>query len=570
MIKKEKADTQSASETNSLTELIGQAMRRDGLLFPLSGEDARPAATNASEGQDEPIPASLHNPYAAVRRALSIPLAPEASIILILPFNTMSAEENGKYYLDMADAICSRLGDDYPCFSFRTLGAAVEEQSADALLDADFTVRGRAQLIGERIHATVELTSVRYQATVWNHKYNLDFHNIMLLEHQIGEDLLQVLNPGLKQKHKARASKRRRPDFEAYLKHKVGHGTWKESLRNYFYERGHDFWEKLTGDGLPAAIRSYRQAIDIDPQFAQAYASAADAYTYLGLLGLMPAAQAFAEGSKLARDACVRDRHFASVLSSLAFTDTFYEREWERAEQGFNDALVLNRDYPLARIGYAQLLTGLGRFDEALTQIAPALKQDVTPVSEVVRAMILFEARQYDLALAHLHAAKDRFRRSFDQIFYVLALNYAALGMFREAKDAARIAVTLSRRHWIKEALQVYVWAKAGESEKARDGLKELLKRRVKESKETDRPAVRSCVSPFHLSAIYVALAEQDEERRAKYRRKAFIRLAAGCAQKDQFMFLLAVDPRFDSVRSDSRFITLLREIRLEPLEIKA
>ena len=99
-----------------------------------------------------------------------------------------------------------------------------------------------------------------------------------------------------------------------------------------------------------------------------------------------------------------------------------------------------------------------------------------------------------------------------------------------------------------------------------------LLKEHNKpRSTEPDNPldAVASG-SPFHMAAIYAALAEKVEKRRGEYLKEAFIQLQKACDEKDQFVFLLRVDPRFDSIRSDSRFIKLLHDVRLEPSEVTA
>jgi TolB-like protein len=545
MVKKIEKDDQSARAKGSIAELLQQAMRAKGLLLPLSEEDVRHAEIEI-ESEGVSLPPGLYNSRAIMRRSQTEPLAHEHSIIVVMPFTTVSAEEDSNYFLDIANAISINLADNFPYFIVRTLGTVVGDQTSRAPLDVDFTVHGHVNLVGGRIRANVRLTSERYKATVREQRYDEDFRDIVLLEDMIAEHIAHALNPSLERKNEARIVE----------------------LRNYFYNIGYNLGNKLTEDGLLRAIRYYSRATRIDSQFAQSDASTADSYMYLGFLGLIPSDEAFAKAHDFANTAFAKDNHLACARTSVAFIEMHYEWQWEKAELSFKDALTVYQEYTLARIGYAQLLGGLGRFDEALTQINEALERDSTPRSEVVRAMILFEARRFGLALLHLQGVLDQYRNC-DQIYYPLALVYVEMKMFKEAIAMARKAVTLSAHNPVKIALYIYVLVKAGHITKARNLMKkELSKGRINESGKPHHATHRA--SPFHWAAIYIALAEKVEEQHEKYYRKAFFHLRKALDKRDQFLFLLRVDPRFDSIRSDSRFVDLLREIRLEPAEVTA
>jgi tetratricopeptide (TPR) repeat protein len=562
MVKKTRTGKQSSTGDESIEELLQQRMRAEGLLLPLSEADVRHAEIEI-ESLDEALPPTLYDFQSLMRRARTYPLAHKRSIIIVMPFTTLSAEEDSNYFSEMADIISANLSDYYPHFIVSPFDAASDNDAGEtgAPLDADFTVRGHVKLVCERIEAIVQLRSERDDATFWERVYERPRDDIMLLEDQIAEDIAHALIPTLERKNDPRVIRRRRPALDGYL----GHRTWNEFIRNYFFDLGHNAWNKLTEDGLLEAVTHYRKATSIDPEFAQSDASTADCFLYLGLLGLIPSDKAYTEARKFAQAALDKDELRASVHTSLGFTEMFYEWQWEKAELSFNDALTLDSEYPLAHIGYAQLLAGMGRFDEALAQIEEALKSDPTPLSEVVRAMILFEARQPELALEHLLRAKETYR-NFDQIYYVLALVNVELGNFKEAMKMARRAVVLSDHNHVKRAHRIYVLIKAGNIGEALVLLKELLRPDIKELPSPDRAAHSD--SSFHLAAIYVALAEKDDERREEYRTQAIIHLRHACQKKDQFIFLLRVDPRFDSIRLDMRFIELLRNVKLEPAKV--
>ena len=197
-------------------------------------------------------------------------------------------------------------------------------------------------------------------------------------------------------------------------------------------------------------------------------------------------------------------------------------------------------------MGFALLLTALGRFSEALVEINKALRVDPTSlIINVTKGIILYEAREYDRSLEQFENTIE-LNRFYDPIYYGLALTYEQKGMFREAIRAARIAVRLSDHHPMKIMARVHVHAMSKEWSETKKALGEL-------SALLDSEHL---ISQFHIALVYAALGNKDQALECLWKARE---------DQDQWLFLAGVEPRLDSLRSESRFAELLLSIGLAP-----
>jgi tetratricopeptide (TPR) repeat protein len=96
------------------------------------------------------------------------------------------------------------------------------------------------------------------------------------------------------------------------------------------YLAGRYFWNKRTGDGLKKAIDYFNQAIEKDPNYAQAYAGLADAYALSGdwEYGILSPEDAFPKAKAAATKALALDDNLAAAHTSLAFVLDLYDWDW--------------------------------------------------------------------------------------------------------------------------------------------------------------------------------------------------------------------------------------------------
>jgi DNA-binding winged helix-turn-helix (wHTH) protein/Tfp pilus assembly protein PilF len=316
---------------------------------------------------------------------------------------------------------------------------------------------------------------------------------------------------------------------------------------------------QINKTSLKRAIHHFEQATVYDPNFARAFAKIADAYIFMGMLNLITPQESYYGARDAARNAREKDKTMASAHTTWAFTKMFFEWQWDEAKEGFERAIEINRNYPVAHMGYAHWFTAQGFLKDALREINHA--QALDPHSffiSFVRGIILFLFHKYDQSLEQFERTHDlnrRFNLKSDLPYYgsSLAYEYLALGnevgdregLFKKADAEARKAITLSNRHPVKLMHRIQLKAIWGKRDDAWNLLDEVL--------ELQRAG--HYISQYHLGIVYTSLEEVD--------------LAMECLEKaredrDQWTFLLGVDPRLDNLRPDQRFKKLLLSIGLK------
>jgi adenylate cyclase len=219
-----------------------------------------------------------------------------------------------------------------------------------------------------------------------------------------------------------------------------------------------------------------------------------------------------------------------------------HDWDWTAAENQIKRALELNANNADAHIFYAYLLSNTGRHTEALAEAKRARELD--PLSLVINALegqFLLHARLPD-------EASDRLQKTFElDANFGLAHSFASSvyiekGMNAEAVAEARRARELNSVSSQPIAFLCYALAKSGKQAEARNELERLLEL------SKDR-----YVSPYDVALIHNALDERD---------KTFAWLERGFEQRDPRMTFLKVEPKWNNLRSEPRFLDLMRRMK--------
>jgi len=221
--------------------------------------------------------------------------------------------------------------------------------------------------------------------------------------------------------------------------------------------------------------------------------------------------------------------------------------DWNGAEAEFKKALELNPGYAQAHQYYADFVKSFGRFDEALEEMRKALVLD--PLSYSINTGIghvLYLSRQYDLAI-------DQYRKvvesdpSFIPARLWFGRPYLQKGMFEEAIEQVEEAVKLSHETTVSLATLAQAFAAAGRIADAKKMLDKLLTR-----------GTEQYVPSYWIALVYTSMGNKDDAM--KYLERAFI-------ERSSWLVWANVEPRFDSLRSDARFASLLARIGFKPAE---
>lgn len=298
---------------------------------------------------------------------------------------------------------------------------------------------------------------------------------------------------------------------------------------------------KLTPPEIQKGISSYQQAIEVDPNYALADAGLADAYRTLALVGGIPEFKPKAKAA--AQKAIEIDDRLAEAYAILGFIIFWHDWNQTEAENQLKYALELNPNSADARLAYAHLLSNTGRHAEALTEAKRARELDPLNLrTSGLEGLFLFYAGQTDEALAVTQKI-FQLDRNFWGVYQGTALIYTEKGMFAEAA-AARKAKELSGGNSLATALLGHALAKSGKQAEARAELDELLKL------STER-----FISPYCIALIYNGLGERTE---------TLAWLERGFQLRDPGMTFLKIEPKWNNLRNEPRFIDLMKRMNFE------
>ncbi|PYS87796.1 MAG: hypothetical protein DMF62_11275, partial [Acidobacteria bacterium] len=310
------------------------------------------------------------------------------------------------------------------------------------------------------------------------------------------------------------------------------------------YLKGRYHYAKRAKDDMFKAIDSYKKAIELDPNFALAYAATAEAYNSIGK---NPSA-APKDSIPLAKAAATRALELDPLLpeahSALADSLTIYDWNWAEAESHFKRAFELDPNISYIHVAYGtSFLPAVGRPEEAVAQLERAVElEPLSLIANTVASSTLIYARHYDKALAQAQKAVE-LDPDFPLAKHWLGTALILTGRYDEAIRACLQPAHDPLSEWLCIVTIGHAYAKSGkraEAEKEIAKLRELGKTMY--------------IRPYYIASIYAALDEKD---------KAFEELERSFNEKDCYLGRAAVDPFMDPLRDDPRFKDLLKRMNL-------
>lgn len=453
------------------------------------------------------------------------------SSLAILPFINASANAHAEY---LSDGITESIINSLSHLShlrvmarstvFRYKGLEVDPQETGRRLGVRAVLTGRILSYDERLIIRTELVDVARGWAIWGAQFNRKSSDILEVQEEIAWEIAYNLRIKLTSQVQEILTRRYTEDTKAYR----------------LYLMGRFFWNKYTRDGLEKGIDYFQQAIAHDPNYALAYAGLADAYHRLSNIYLPPT-----EALPRARAAAVRaveiDDLLAEAHASLGLLKMYYDHDWEGTQREFRRAIELDPGTALPHKRYGEYLMFNKRFDEALEEYKLALHFD--PLSLQVNLNIgtnLSLMREYGPAIAQLRKTIE-LDSSYSPAYLVLGCTYLASGNSRAAIEELEHAWQLNNEAYVILGFLGHAYAVAGRRNEAARVLKELL--------ETSK---QKYVSPYGIAITYLGLGEIEEA--ISWLRKSY-------DDRNDFLVWLNVAPELEILRSDERFMDLLRRV---------
>lgn len=451
--------------------------------------------------------------------------------IAVLPFENHSRDEEDEYFSDgISEDITSALGKveglrvapRSMAFQFKKKRPAPRE--VGATLGVGHVLEGSVRRSGNRVRINIELIAIDEGYQVWSERFDRVMEDVFEIQDEISQAIVDKLKIKLVGREKELLAKRYTENLQAYN----------------LCLRGRYYWNRRTSEAFRKAMQFFEQALTEDHEYALAYAGVADCHSMLGFYGALPAKEAMPRAEVAAMKALDIDSDLAAAHASMGAVQSLYRWDWPAAERSFKRAIELDRSYAVAHLWYAAFaLLPVGRLDEAYLESKRATELDpVTPIVNVVPALILLYQRKYDQAIEELRASLDLDPNFFWTHFW-LGEAYLHKGEFGKAITA----LDLGNVPGFREGHLGYAYAVSGQPEMARKLIEEL--------QGGSRP--RHLLA-YHLALIYLGLGEHD---------KAFEWLDKAWEERSPQLYVINCLPEVDKVRSDPRFQNLLRRMNL-------
>jgi TolB-like protein/Tfp pilus assembly protein PilF len=405
-------------------------------------------------------------------------------------------------------------------FSYK--GKSIDALEVGRHLGVETILAGRIAQRDGGLVVSVELIDTRDRRQLWSHQYRRHSSDVQTLVAELAQQIADALRLRLSPAERTQFARAGNLDTEAY----------------HLYLKGRYSLNKRTVNDLRRSIDYLSQAVAKQPDLAAAHAGLADAY---GLLteyhGELPRDTYEAARTAAAR-ALELDGALAEAHTSVAYVKQFYEWDWTGAEAAFRRALALNPGYATAHQWYAELLSSMGRHDEALAAIRRATENDpVSLIVNSVEAHLLYLARRYDEAIEQCRKVID-LDPDFPEVYVYLKRSLDEKGLFEEAVEARQIRrrlVGLDSRRSV--ALEI-----AASTTDRRLYWQKRLEQELAESRTEG-------VLSFDMAEI---LAQ------AGNRAAALDWLEKACADGDFMTATIRVIPTLDPLRAEPRFLALL------------
>lgn len=457
--------------------------------------------------------------------------------IAVLPFVNMTGEEEIEYLGDglaeeLRNALVRIKGLKVPSMTsaaaFKGSGADIRTigDSLDVALVLEGSVRGSV----DQLRVTAQLIDAANGYHVWSDSYDRPVVDLLDLQEDLTGRIVEALSSQLDATKAASIASSGTEDAAAYD----------------YYLQGRHFWNKRTYEDIQVAIGLFEKAIDVDSTYAPAYAAIADAYAVPSGWGDDPG-HALDEAERYAQLALEKNPALAEAHTALAFSYMMRDLDFRRAEQSYGRALELDPGYATAHQWFAELLSAIGRHDEAVTEVRRAEVLDPTPIIRWNVARVLYFAGQYEEAIAQVGGVEG-----FDPAtsrgrdLWVLMLSLYALGDFDGMADLLDgLLPTRGASPGAAERMEeVLATLRSAPEPEARQLVAGLVDRMPQTE---DAPSERSDLG---LAALAWVRVEPDS---------AFARLAEMAADPADVdarvsWFQILADSSFDPLRDDPRF----------------
>jgi serine/threonine-protein kinase len=395
-------------------------------------------------------------------------------------------------------------------------------------LKVQAVLTGHVERQRDQLAVSVALVDLRDNSQLWGNRYTQQFADVFAIQEDIARRISIKLRGQLTNEEEQRVAKRHTDNTEAFQ----------------FFLRGRHYLNTSSKEeGAKQAIASFRQALAKDPDYALAYAGIAEAYYWLSNIYKAPT-EVIPEAKKAARAALRLDDQLGEAHAMMGLFLALYDWDWPAAEVEFRRAVELNPGSGVVHLYYGLCLNMTGRLADTIAELNRAKELDPSSPFLIAYASFAFYiAHEYDRAIPELEMLVEGNPK------YYLAHAYLGL-CFEQTREYDKAIAAFRRSTELDDNLEGkaqlgHVYAVARQREEALkvlEKLNELAKERY--------------VSPYNIALLHLGLGDKDQ---------AFDWLQKAAQDHSEWFAYLKVDPRLEPIRTDPRYLNLLRHLKLGP-----
>ena len=461
------------------------------------------------------------------------PTLPSRNSVAIVPFSDDSESGDERPFCSaLLHELVRVLGQiEHLAVTASSVGGGRDGQSAAAM-----TISGNVQRAGGILRITAHVTDSERGYYVWTGMVEKAADDRLKAQEEVAKMVADSVRQLIARQHHG---------------HHVGATGIANPAAHNLYIQARYHLNQRTEPSLLKAIDLFSQASKEDPRSAEVYAGLANAYNLSAHYGVNAPAEVWTKAVSSAAHALLLDNESSEAHASMGHIKATQDWDWVGAEEEFRRAINLDARNATAHHWYAvACLAPVGRLLEAMDEIKLAHALD--PLSSIfsrdIALLYYYYQRNYDLALEQCDKTIE-LNPYFSPVYWTLGLVQEQRGEEDEAIAAFKRAIDLSPPSPRVLGALGGALARFGRNQEAHGIIRKL-----------DSLAKERYISPFELALIQFNLGNKDE---------GFTLLAKAFADRCVEVYNLSLDPRFDKVRSDSRFQELYRKLNLSPNDEK-
>jgi TolB-like protein/class 3 adenylate cyclase len=369
-------------------------------------------------------------PLSEIKTPLPLPDKPS---IAVLPFQNMSGDPEQDYFADgMVEEIITALSRFHWLFviartsSFAYKSRTVDVKQVSRELGVRYVLEGSVRKAGNRVRITGQLIDATTGAHLWADRFEGSLENVFELQDQVASGVVGAIDPKLREAEMARSKRKPPANLDAYD----------------CFLRAYALYYQWTSESNEEALRLLYKAIELDPDYAQAYAFATACYQHRKQNGLATELDnERRETARLAREAVRLGKDDAFSLCWAGFSLAMVVDELKEGAALIDRALVFNSNHALSWGLSGWVRIRLNQPEVAIEHFARALRLSPLDLGfhayESGIAFAHIRAHRYDEALLWAEKALRDQPNSADAAM-ALAIGYALVGDLEKAKGAMK------------------------------------------------------------------------------------------------------------------------------------